>query len=274
MKKISILAITIILFIVFFSSFSWLSKEKAGSREPNKINNSSNLEPEIAKKAELFEQHSLSIYNQAKLASSGLDQNLFKKALIGYYNLRKTQVLSAKKALLSIIDFSKKSTEKRLWIIDLNQGKLLYNTLVAHGQGSGIDLATNFSDRPNSHQSSLGFYITSETYVGKHGLSMRLEGLDKGFNSNARARAVVIHGASYVSQDFINRTGRLGRSHGCPALPVELTKNIINTIKDKTCLFISGPLDKYSSKYLNSELAIANFTENLNLSKTQINSAL
>ena len=120
-------------------------------------------------------------------------------------------------------------------------------------------MATNFSNLANSHQSSLGFYITSETYFGKHGLSIKLEGMDKGYNTNARDRAVVIHGAEYVSQSFINQHGRLGRSHGCPALPLELTKTIIDTIKGQTCLYINGPAANYTSNYLDQELAVADF---------------
>jgi len=125
-----------------------------------------------------------------------LNHAVFKKALIGYYNLKKSQLLSAQKAVITIIDFSKKSSQKRLWIVDLKKNKLLFHTLVAHGKGSGLDLATNFSNRANSHQSSLGFYVTSDTYQEKHGLSMRLKGMDEGFNTNAMNRAVVVHGAS------------------------------------------------------------------------------
>lgn len=259
MKKQSISLISVFILSSIFPSISWVSANKPSFSTLKYTNKVPDLEPITIKNAELFVEYSNGIYNQAKLAASGLDQELFKKALVGYYNLKKTQALSANKALLTIIDFSKKSSQKRLWIIDLKQSKLLFNTLVAHGQGSGLELATNFSDKPNSHQSSLGFYLTSETYTGKHGLSMRLEGLDPGFNSNARARAVVVHGADYVSQDFVNRTGRLGRSFGCPALPKELTNSIINTIKGKTCLFISGPTQNYKSNYLDQESAISNF---------------
>jgi len=259
MKKQSISLITVILLSLIFPSISWVSANNSPFNKSILVEKSSAVIAKSMSNADLFLQHSTSIYNQAKLAESGLDQNLFRKALVGYYNLKKTQSLSAEKTLLTIIDFSKKSSQKRLWIINLKQSKLLFNTLVAHGQGSGLDLATTFSNKPNSHQSSLGFYLTSETYIGKHGLSMRLEGMDKGFNSNARERAVVVHGASYVSQDFVNKTGRLGRSHGCPALPQALSKIIIDTIKGQTCLFISGPADNYKSPYLDQELAISNF---------------
>jgi hypothetical protein len=259
MNKQSISLITVIILSLIFPSISWVSANNFPFNKSILVEKSEAAIANSISNTELFTQHSETIYNQAKLAESGLDQNLFRKALVGYYNLKKTQSISTEKALLTIIDFSKKSSQKRLWIINLKQGKLLFNTLVAHGQGSGLDLATNFSNKPNSHQSSLGFYLTSETYIGKHGLSMRLEGMDKGFNSNARERAVVIHGANYVSQDFVNKTGRLGRSYGCPALPQDLSKTIINTIKGQTCLFISGPADNYKSPYLNQELAISNF---------------
>ena len=259
MKKQSVSLLTVVLLFLIFPSISWVSANNFPFNNSIIAKKSSAVISNSLSNAELFVQHSASIYKQAKLAESGLDQNLFRKALVGYYNLKKTQSLSAEKALLTIIDFSKKSSQKRLWIINLKQSKLLFNTLVAHGQGSGLDLATSFSNKANSHQSSLGFYLTSETYFGKHGLSMRLEGMDKGFNSNARKRAVVVHGASYVSQDFVNKTGRLGRSFGCPALPQDLSKTIINTIKGQTCLFISGPADNYKSNYLDQEMAISNF---------------
>lgn len=218
----------------------------------------------------LFDNYIQTVYEQAGLSASGLAPAVFRKALVGYYNFQRTRLISDARKVITIIDFSKKSTEKRLWIVDLANNKLLYNTFVAHGNGSGENIATSFSNKANSHQSSLGFYITSETYSGKHGLSLKLEGMDKGFNTNARDRAVVIHGADYVSQSFINRYGRLGRSQGCPALPVELTKPIIETIKGQTCLFINGPADNYTSNYLSEELAITNFVSALHTANASI----
>lgn len=140
--------------------------------------------------------------------------------------------------IVSIIDFSKPSTEKRLFILDLKNQKLLYHTYVAHGKNTGENLATKFSNIQGSNQSSLGLYSTGESYQGKHGYSLRLDGLEKGFNDNARRRAVVIHSASYVSEDFIRRHGRLGRSWGCPALPPEKSSEIIDLIKGGSCLYI------------------------------------
>lgn len=140
--------------------------------------------------------------------------------------------------LVTIIDFSKPSTEKRLFIIDLKQQKLLHQTLVAHGKNTGQNKAVKFSNIQGSNQSSLGLYQTAESYYGKHGYSLRLDGLEKGFNDNARKRAVVIHSASYVSEAFIQKYGRLGRSFGCPALPAEHSKEIIDLIKGGSLLYI------------------------------------
>ncbi len=140
--------------------------------------------------------------------------------------------------IITIIDYSRPSTEKRLFVIDLNKNKLLFESLVAHGKNSGMDYATSFSNEVQSLKSSPGFYSTAETYQGKHGYSLRLDGLQKGINDHARQRAIVVHAANYVSENFINNTGRLGRSWGCPALPTKLNKAIIDCIKNGTCLYI------------------------------------
>lgn len=147
--------------------------------------------------------------------------------------------------IVSIIDFSKPSTEKRLFIIDLKNQKLLHHSLVAHGKNTGQNVASSFSNRKGSNQSSLGLYRTGESYQGKHGYSLRLDGLEKGFNDNARSRAIVIHSAWYVSESFIQKNGRLGRSFGCPALPSDQSKEIIDLIKDGTCLYIYARDENY-----------------------------
>lgn len=163
----------------------------------------------------------------------------FSKALEGYYVLKSKGVI--KKQYLTIIDFSLSSNIKRMWIIDMNQNKIILNSLVAHGKNSGEEYAEDFSNKNQSNKSSLGFFATGEVYQGKHGLSLKLDGLEKGINDNARQREVVVHGADYVSESFIKNHKRLGRSQGCPAVPVELSKKIIETIKDRTCLFIYHP---------------------------------
>ena len=129
--------------------------------------------------------------------------------------------------ILSIIDFTKPSSQKRLYILDVTNFKLLFNTYVAHGQNTGQEYASKFSNKAESFQSSLGFYVTTGTYMGKNGFSMQLDGVEKGFNDQADERAIVMHGAPYVSEDFIRQRGYLGRSHGCPAVPQPLNKPII-----------------------------------------------
>ena len=260
MKKQSFWIFTLSFVVIAFSAISWISikENKAAEITGETVINVAPAVNEVSSAEEQFEQHISGVYNSAELAKSQLDYQVFKKAFIGYLNLKAGNLVSAKQ-LLTIVDFNKSSTQKRLWIIDLANQKLLFNTLVAHGRGSGNNFANKFSNQPNSHQSSLGFYVTSDIYRGKHGLSMRLDGMDKGFNSKAKERAVVIHGADYVSEQFVNKHGRLGRSHGCPALPVELTSTIIENIKGKTCLFIAGPQADYTSQYSDQAIAMNGF---------------
>jgi len=189
-----------------------------------------------------------------KLEDHQLPFEVFRKGMIGFYSLKSAGKLGDKN-LLTIVDFSKPSTEKRFYTLDLDRKKVLFHSLVAHGNRTGENLATAFSNRPHSNQSSLGFYITGETYVGSKGYSLRLDGQEKGWNDNIRSRAVVIHAADYVSEHWIRRYGRLGRSQGCPALPVDLNKPIIDVIKEKTLIFAYYSDSKYlnSSAYLNLE---------------------
>ncbi len=203
----------------------------------------------------LYNRHVSNIYHSAHLAESGLTPLVFEKALTGFYNLKKSGQVSAGKSILTIADFDQNSTSKRLWIIDLEKKKLLLNTWVAHGQRSGNDKATRFSNLNDSFQSSIGFYLTAEIYNGQHGKSLRLDGMDEGFNSNARKRSIVVHGADYVSQGTINALGRLGRSQGCPAVAPELANTVINTIEGGTVLFINVTDHYYTSRYLNEHIA-------------------
>ncbi|PYF77372.1 murein L,D-transpeptidase catalytic domain family protein [Pedobacter nutrimenti] len=203
----------------------------------------------------LYHNYVKNIYDSAGLAGYGLELGVFEKAMTGYLNLKNSGQLSLSKPVLSIVDFDQSSTRKRLWIIDLEKKELLMNTWVAHGQRSGADVATSFSNNNNSLQSSVGFYVTAETYYGQHGISLKLDGMDEGFNSNARSRSIVVHGAAYVGQQSIQVLGRLGRSQGCPAVPAELAGSIIHTIQGKTVLFINANDGKYSSRYLNEHQA-------------------
>lgn len=209
----------------------------------------------LSPSAVLYSSYLSNVYETANLYASGLNLDVFAKAVTGYLNLKKTKKINQDNSILTIVDFNKSSCSKRMWIIDLQNATLLLNTWVAHGQGSGDDMPNQFSNIDSSHQSSLGFYVTGEIYNGKHGRSLRLDGMDNGFNSNARSRDVVVHAADYVSQEVINSTGRLGRSFGCPAVSPELAPKIINLIKDKTVLFISGTDSRYESKYLDQDFA-------------------
>ena len=170
----------------------------------------------------------------------------FQKAFEGYSSLKEQGIIE--KEYLTIVDFSLSANEERMWVIDMKTKQVVLRSLVAHGRNSGDVFANEFSNKSESYQSSLGFYATGETYVGKHGLSLRLDGLEYGINDKARDRAVVIHGADYVSESFIKSNGRLGRSQGCPAVPNEISAQLIELIKDKSCLFIYHPSRSYIKK--------------------------
>ncbi len=182
------------------------------------------------------------LYEKMKLAAV-LKFEAFSQALEGYNLLH-----PKKDGILTVIDFTLPSTAKRMVVLDMKNEKVLFHTIVSHGKNSGDNFATSFSNRHGSYQSSLGFYETQNTYQGGNGYSLVLNGLEKGINDQAKARAVVVHGADYCSESMIKATGRLGRSYGCPALPRALAKPIINTIKDGTLLFIYAENEDYLAK--------------------------
>jgi hypothetical protein len=192
------------------------------------------------------------MFDELNLAQKGLSQNAFELAWRGYQQLL-TKKMITNTGYLSICDLSQPSGNKRFYLIDLNNCSLYINTWVAHGKKSGAVYATKFSNTPESQQSSLGFYITAQTYNGEHGLSLRINGVEPGFNDNAMSRGIVIHGAKYVDGARARAGIMMGRSYGCPAVPENESKKIINTIKNGTCLFIYRPDKKYiqSSKILN-----------------------
>jgi len=210
-----------------------------------------------------FQVDVFKIYEEIGLEQSGLSLDVFNEALLGYLNLKAQGQLSDKK-LLTVVDFNKPSTEKRLWVIDLAAKKVLFNSLVAHGKNSGANIAEKFDNTISSEKSSLGFYVTQDIYQGKHGKSLKLVGMDKDFNTNALERCVVMHGADYVSDAFIAQHGRLGRSQGCPALPMENHSQIIEEVKGKTCLFIHADKKEYNSDYLDAESALAYYAQSGN----------
>ena len=192
-----------ILLIVFFTSFS----KKTNTWEP----------PEDINTKQLWIDCRL---------ETVLSFEVFNTAVTGYRKLGGFK----KENLITIIDYSKPSTEKRFFVLDIENKKLLYRCYVAHGKNSGNNYADSFSNESKSLKSSLGFFITGETYSGNNGYSLKLDGLEKYINDNARAREIVIHGAEYVSEEFIRKYGRLGRSWGCPALPADISKEIIDKI--------------------------------------------
>jgi hypothetical protein len=204
---------------------------------------------------QLFNQYVDNVYQSAGLQSSGLDVDVFKKAVTGYYNLKMADKLTPNSSVITIIDLAKSSCTKRMWIVDLQKRKLLLNTWVAHGQNSGGDVAYQFSNDVDSFESSLGFYVTDKVYMGKHGRSLKLNGMDEGFNDRASERDIVLHAAPYVSPASIKELGRLGRSQGCPAVAPQVANRIIDTIKGKNVLFINGNDSSYNSKYLNPDMA-------------------
>ena len=184
------------------------------------------------------------LYTAMDLQDCGLDPKAFEYAWRGYHNLAKKGLIH-KRAILSICDFSQSSRNKRMYVIDVQRRRLLYRTYVAHGQNSGDEYASEFSNQPDSYKSSLGFYITMKTYVGRNGLSLRLDGVDPGYNDMAIKRQIVLHGSSYVGEKYMQDYGNLGTSLGCPALPTKVSGRIIRAVKDGSVLFIYHPTQQY-----------------------------
>ena len=200
-----------------------------------------------------MQDSALSLYNGLHLDVMGLSQQTFEYALRGFNYLLQTGKLMHTN-IISIVDFSLPSSKKRLFVIDLYKHTLEFCTYVAHGANSGLATANQFSNQPECHKSSLGFYETLNTYNGGNGYSLRLEGLEPGINDNALERAIVMHGAAYVNEDLIQARGYIGRSWGCPAVSEKMSKPIIDKIRNGSCLFIYSPDKNYlnSSKILNA----------------------
>jgi hypothetical protein len=233
------------------NSFSPELKEKISSDINNQKLSRLNFEDSI--------QH---LYTVIGLSEYDLSYEVFRYGMIGFYSLKQEGKVGEKN-LLSIIDFTKPSTSKRFYTIDLDHFEVKYHTYVSHGKNTGENLARNFSNVVHSNQSSLGFYVTAETYIGSKGYSLKLDGTEKGYNDNMRQRAVVMHEAEYVSERWIKTYGRLGRSQGCPALSKEISKKVISAIKDRTVIFAYVNDETYlrSSAYLNIDVLLSRFDE-------------
>jgi hypothetical protein len=201
-----------------------------------------------ARKAELrlATMEAVGMFEEMQLRDSGLNEKALVYALLGYHRLLKRGILH-RKDVLSICDFSQSSSVKRMYVIDVRHRKLLYRTYVAHGANSGDEYAHSFSNKPDSHKSSLGFYVTRNTYFGSNGLSLRIDGIDRGFNTMANQRNIVIHGARYVSERILHKYGMMGTTFGCPAIPTEMSQEIIPTLKNGSCFFIYYPSNRYLS---------------------------
>jgi len=193
------------------------------------------------------------LFHNIGLAEQGLPYEAFLSAMKGFSRLRERELVS-EDSILTIVDFSKSSREKRLYVVDLKKQDMLFHTVVAHGRNSGQEYARSFSNKPSSYKSSLGFYVTEGTYIGSNGYSLKLQGLETGINDMALPRAIVMHGADYANESVIRSKGFLGRSFGCPAIPQKLTRPIIDRIKNGNAIFVYYPDPSYMkrSKLLNS----------------------
>jgi hypothetical protein len=237
-KALIFLPVLLLIVVCFMYAAPAANNKKAVTATPVKDSAIGNTNESLSRYSNL--------YGEMKLDSLGLSQTAFTYALQGYTDLVANGSIKNDR-ILSIVDFSLPSTKKRLFVIDITTGKLLFNTFVSHGRNSGKEMATEFSNDANSFKSSLGFYITGTTYSGEHGYSLRLDGQEAGINDNAYSRSIVMHAANYVNESIIKTKGLLGRSLGCPAVPPSLHKAIINTIKDGSCLFLYSPDSFYVS---------------------------
>lgn len=217
----------------------------------NKFRNA--VAPVLSKsKINIIDSGKFNLYDSLHLEIEGLNRQVFDYAIQGYQQLMQLGQLKNPQTL-SIIDFSMPSKLKRLFVLDLVHFRLLFNTYVAHGRNSGLQTATTFSNQPESFKSSLGFYSTQNIYNGKHGSSLQLNGLEKGFNDNALSRGIVMHAANYVDEQLVKTRGYIGRSLGCPAVPEKVHAAIIGAIANGSCLFVYANDENYltHSQYLN-----------------------
>ena len=214
------------------------------------INQNSVITTETDNKPQKVTLDVKSVYDSLNIKGK-IDYSIFQKAYLGY-----VQIPNKNPGVLVIIDYTKPSNEERFYVLDLNKKKLVYSTRVAHSKNSGLEIPLEFSDDPNSYQSSLGFFLTLGEYNGAYGYSLRLKGLEENINANAESRAIVIHGGNIVDDEYIKKYGFAGRSLGCPVLPAALTKEIVNYIKHGRVLFIYGNDEEYiEESYYLSKLA-------------------
>ncbi|AFM03122.1 Ykud domain-containing protein [Bernardetia litoralis DSM 6794] len=267
MQRIVLSSSVIVLVFLFFGFskfFATASATNSSLESTSRVDTFPPKEPKTIENISVtFENHIKTMYQKLKLKKAELEYTPFRTAYIGYLNLEAKDKL--KKEILTILDFTKSSLFERMWIIDIKNRKLIRRELVAHGKNSGHDMVTSFSNKLHSNQSSMGFYVTDAPYIGSNGISLLINGMDKGYNDQARNRSVVMHGADYVNPKTMNRNGRLGRSFGCPAVEKAKAKEIINYVKNGSCLFIYFKDTNYlaSSKWINLDKATTFFAENI-----------
>lgn len=241
--------------IILASSFQY--KETIHSLP--KINDGKDGKKLVTLHSDEFSAFTNRVYRQLvyPVGFDSLSEQVLDHALRGYMYLKHTQALTSDK-YLTVIDFSEYCNNRRMWVIDMETKAVVFNEWVAHGAKTGDTYAKYFSNKHSSNKSSLGFYTTGGLYNGSNNLSLKLNGLESKFNSNAFARGIVIHGANYVDETIVNRQERIGRSFGCPAVSERVNEILVNTIKGGNCLFIWHPTTDYleNSKLLNANLYI------------------
>ncbi|MHB9313875.1 murein L,D-transpeptidase catalytic domain family protein [Fusobacterium polymorphum] len=236
--------------VLIFLSMLLLASNNFAEENLMTENITENIQQPVEQKTQKIVVDVKSVYDSLNIKSK-IDYSIFQKAYLGY-----VQISHKNPGVLIIIDYTKPSNEERFYVLDLNKKKLIYSTRVAHSKNSGLEIPLEFSDDPNSYQSSLGFFVTLGEYNGAYGYSLRLKGLEENINANAEDRAIVIHGGDIVEDEYIKKFGFAGRSLGCPVLPNSLTREIIDFIKHGRVLFIYGNDEEYidESTYL-SKLA-------------------
>ena len=237
--------------LIFFSMLLLASNNFAEENFMTK-NVTENIQQAVEQKPQKIIVDVKSVYDSLNIKNK-IDYSIFQKAYLGY-----VQISNKNPGVLIIIDYTKPSNEERFYVLDLNNKKLVYSTRVAHSKNSGLEIPLEFSDDPNSYQSSLGFFVTLGEYNGAYGYSLRLKGLEENINANAEDRAIVIHGGDIVEDEYIKKFGFAGRSLGCPVLPHSITKEIIDFIKHGRVLFIYGNDEEYvdDSLYLSKLAAV------------------
>ncbi len=265
-QAVSVVLISLI-FLSFQSSmtegFSLNDKPTENSRTENELiyKAAANIDGAGDSAINYFEVSAGDLYKKFSFHKwNKLRYDVFLKAYKGYLVMKSEGMISNSR-YLTVMDFELSANQRRMWVLDLEKYKIVVHDLVSHGRNSGDEYARSFSNKPESFKSSLGFYVTGTDYLGKNDYSLRLHGVEEGFNDNAFERGIVMHGADYVCNRYICKNKRLGRSQGCPAVPQKINKWLINTIEGGSCMFIYYPDKNYlkKSEIINADLPAKDF---------------